>query len=365
MAEAQERILYYSRRCGSHDIKFLENLFHVSPHVLAVFRESGGSGWDPPAGLHVECLQLAGESLPPSTDSAVNRLRQLINEFKPRLTQAGPLWPCAYEATLARAPRLVAVSWGFDVLIDATRSLEIRDGISLSLQYASAALFDNPWILEKAVELGSVPRAHTVLPWGVDVTRFRPLRTTLRSADVFRVFHNRTMEALYRPDVVLRAFKRLLDRVETAQLILMGSGTLLAELKNLAVDLHIDAHVTWLEPTANELLPKHYQSADVYVSASSSDGTSISLLEAMATGLPVVVSNLPSNAHVLGKLENGQTFHLDDASSLAQQLAGIWRMNPLERMQLGKANRAAVLAFGSLSKFQRKYRRFIRSLLQN
>ena len=42
-------------------------------------------------------------------------------------------------------------------------------------------------------------------------------------------------------------------------------------------------------------MPKWFRAADTYISCAQSDGTSVSLLEAMATGLPLIVTDIPSN----------------------------------------------------------------------
>ena len=47
---------------------------------------------------------------------------------------------------------------------------------------------------------------------------------------------------------------------------------------------------------SQEKLPEYYRSADLYISTSHSDGTSISMLEALATGTPVLLTDIPGNA---------------------------------------------------------------------
>jgi glycosyltransferase involved in cell wall biosynthesis len=67
-------------------------------------------------------------------------------------------------------------------------------------------------------------------------------------------------------------------------------------------------------------LPGFLRAADVYVSASSSDGTSSSLLEAMASGLYPVVSDITANRPWVEHGKNGLLFAVGDAASLAEAL---------------------------------------------
>ncbi len=67
-------------------------------------------------------------------------------------------------------------------------------------------------------------------------------------------------------------------------------------------------------------LPRYYRSADLYISASHSDGTSISLLEAMACGCPVLVSDIPGNREWVQQGVNGWLFPDGDAWALEQAI---------------------------------------------
>ena len=69
-----------------------------------------------------------------------------------------------------------------------------------------------------------------------------------------------------------------------------------------------------------EELPAYYRAADLYVSASRSDGSSISLLEAMASGRPALVSDIPGNKEWVRSGENGWLFSDGDVEELATDL---------------------------------------------
>jgi glycosyltransferase involved in cell wall biosynthesis len=87
-----------------------------------------------------------------------------------------------------------------------------------------------------------------------------------------------------------------------------------------------------------EDLPRYYRSVDLYISASHSDGTSISLLEAMACGCPVLVSDIPGNREWVEQGVNGWLFPDGDAQALAQAInQAVEQRNRLSEM--GKAAR--------------------------
>jgi len=84
-------------------------------------------------------------------------------------------------------------------------------------------------------------------------------------------------------------------------------------------------------------LPEVYRTADLYVSASHTDGSSVSLLEALACGKPVLVSDIPGNLEWIQNSQNGWTFPDGDVDQLSNQILQISVRNDLEKF--GKSAR--------------------------
>jgi glycosyltransferase involved in cell wall biosynthesis len=89
-------------------------------------------------------------------------------------------------------------------------------------------------------------------------------------------------------------------------------------------------------------MPKWFRAADTYVSCTQSDGTSISLLEAMATGLPVVVSDIPSNREWVVEEQNGWLASPRSAEQFADRLLRAARLSPEQRRLFSERNRRIV-----------------------
>jgi glycosyltransferase involved in cell wall biosynthesis len=69
---------------------------------------------------------------------------------------------------------------------------------------------------------------------------------------------------------------------------------------------------------AEEELPEYFRVADLYLSASHSDGSSVSLMEALACGLPAAVSDIPANQEWVKPGEQGWLFPDGDTQALAE-----------------------------------------------
>ena len=89
-------------------------------------------------------------------------------------------------------------------------------------------------------------------------------------------------------------------------------------------------------------MPSWFRSADVYVSCAQSDGTSVSLLEAMATGLPVVVTDLPSNREWVDDGQSGWLAPANSAEQFANRFLRATRLNPDQRNLVALRNQRIV-----------------------
>lgn len=163
-------------------------------------------------------------------------------------------------------------------------------------------------------------------------------------------------------DVLLRAFGQLVERdlACDACLKIVGDGPLWDDLVSLAKDLDITHRVAFFGET-NCVLEQLYQ-ADIFVLPSRAEGISNALLEAMACGMPVVVSDVPGNADVVQDGKNGLTFTTEDPDSLAQALSLLLEQSDL-RQQLGRMARQTVEARYSLSFVADRYIAMYQELL--
>ena len=93
--------------------------------------------------------------------------------------------------------------------------------------------------------------------------------------------------------------------------------------------LGIENQVDFISPVRNSEMGLLLNSTDVYVSASLSDGTSVSLIEAMACGKPCIVTDLEANLEWIKNRENGLTFPKKDYYTLAKQLICLYKSKEL------------------------------------
>jgi glycosyltransferase involved in cell wall biosynthesis len=112
----------------------------------------------------------------------------------------------------------------------------------------------------------------------------------------------------------------------------------------------------------HDRLAELYRVADVCLSVPSSDGTSVALLEAMATGRPVVVSDIPANREWVTEGESGVLVPPGDAPALSDALLRLAR-SPDLRAAYGAAARANVEVAGSYHHQMRRAEMLYRSVI--
>lgn len=359
-----KNLLYYSNSCGLHDLKFIRVLSNLCGDVLVVSRSGKSIPEELARKVHFVSLSTSG-SKDPSAREAICKLNKIFEDYQPKVTAAGPLWPCAYEAAMANAPKLIATSWAFDILIDAHRSPKNRRAIGFALSAAQMVLFDSPWVFEEARKIHSFSKSKAkIFPWGVDTKQFHP-ETEGRTAvpHTFEILHTRALDKIYRPEVLLHAFSLAVSKKPHFRLKIIGTGSLLSRMQKLSKALGLQKNVEWISAIQNHQLPEVFRKASLYTTAACSDGISISLLEAMATALPVVVPDLPSNTLLLSPWHRSQTFRLDDPQAMAQKWIAISELNNEVRTTLGAANRAKIKKSASLEHFHVNYSKAISQFL--
>jgi glycosyltransferase involved in cell wall biosynthesis len=267
-------------------------------------------------------------------------LRKVLEEVRPDLVHAGPVQTAGFLSALSGFRPLVVASWGYDLLIDAERNTLWRRLTRFTLSKADVFIGDCDTIRQKAVAYGVPVDRIVIFPWGIDLRAFRPadpyetapanrkdrasdgvsLRSRLGWEGDFILISTRGWESIYGIEELARAFALSARRRPDLRLMMLGAGSRARQIREIFLQAGVLDRVHFPGQVGQADLPRYFRSADLYVSASHSDGTSISLLEAMASGLPALVSDIPGNREWVSPGENGWLFPLGDANALAESL---------------------------------------------
>jgi len=142
-------------------------------------------------------------------------------------------------------------------------------------------------------------------------------------------------------EILLKAFARVYEKYPKSRLILAGKGRLESELRSLAVELNIHERVLFLGYRTD--VPVVLRACDVFVLPSIAEGLPGALLEAMATGVPVIASRVGGVPEILNS-PAGTMVSPSSVDELANAMERLYNMDEVERNDIGKALRERVRA---------------------
>lgn len=330
------RILYFSRDYSTHDHRFLSALGKTGHQVYYLHLETRGHSLeDRPVPAVVEHVLWAGGDRPARLQDGLRLmmdLKRVLRKIKPDLVHAGPIQTAAFLVALTGYKPLVSMSWGYDLLVDAQKSKSWAWATRYALQHSAAMVGDCQTVRQMAVSYGMPSERIVTFPWGVDLSHFSPglearleLPPGMRSRlgwgeEVFVLLSTRSWEPIYGVDVLAEAFVLAARQHPELRLMMLGNGSLAARLRQIFMQGQVIDQVVFPGQVKQGDLPKYYRAADLYVSASHSDGTSISMLEALACGCPVLLSDIPGNLEWITPGQQGWFFRDGNVQSLAEAM---------------------------------------------
>jgi glycosyltransferase involved in cell wall biosynthesis len=173
------------------------------------------------------------------------------------------------------------------------------------------------------------------VPKGVDSQRFHPdgpsMRAALRLEDKRVVLTVARLVPIKNVALLLDAFALVREHVANAHLVVVGDGPEGASLRGQATALGIREHVTFAGAVAFEDTPAFYRTADVFALSSTFDNSPNVVLEAMASGLPVVTTDVGGVAEFVSQRRGGLIVPNGDGPAFAEALVTLLQTPDLAR----------------------------------
>jgi glycosyltransferase involved in cell wall biosynthesis len=178
-------------------------------------------------------------------------------------------------------------------------------------------------VQKKELERLGVPTEKvSTIPMGIDAAFLEAgqNRRAGRGTKPFTILSNRNLLPTYNVSLLIRAIPIVLKEEPDTKFVIAGGGTERKALEREVKSLNINSSVEFLGRVPHEEMPHLLSQADIYVSTSLHDGTSVSLLEAMGSGAFPVVTDIPANREWITNGENGFLVSTVEAVSLANRI---------------------------------------------
>lgn len=168
-----------------------------------------------------------------------------------------------------------------------------------TLARASAVVVPSRFLASLFARYGVAAR---IVPNIVDLGRFAP--RSFKPATPHLIV-TRNLEPIYDVETAIRAFAIVRKRYADARLTVAGSGSARADLEALVVELGLAEAVTFSGSLDNRDIATLYGSASLMLNPSTVDNMPISILEAWASGVPVVSTNVGGIPYLVDEGQNG------------------------------------------------------------
>jgi sugar transferase (PEP-CTERM/EpsH1 system associated) len=200
-------------------------------------------------------------------------------------------------------------------------------------------------------QVGIAPQRVEQIYNGVDADRFAPAPggpapiegTSFAAPAHWLIGTVGRMQAVKHQTLLARAFVRALELApllrERVRLVMVGAGPLRGAAQAILDEAGV-GKLAWL-PGERDDVPAVMRGLQCFVLPSLAEGVSNTILEAMATGLPVIATQVGGNAELVGHGHTGEVVRSDDVEALAQALLRM-ASDPLRAAAMGLAGRAEV-----------------------
>ncbi len=260
-------------------------------------------------------------------------LRSFLHRWRPDILHAHRVNSAGWLAAASGFHPVVITPWGSDLYLLSQQTSLARWLARYVLTRADLVTADALDLLNVARNNGANPASLQLIQWGVDLTHFYPgpandsLRKELGLGVGPVILSPRGVSQIYNLDIIIQALPEVTAIFPGVRLILRDYNTNLdykSRLEELITRLDLANAVRWvkrMEPY--ERVADIYRLADVVVSVPSSDSTPVSILEALACGIPVITTDLPALHEWLTPGESGLMVPQRDPNELAAALVQV------------------------------------------
>jgi glycosyltransferase involved in cell wall biosynthesis len=251
-------------------------------------------------------------------------LRRLLKKLRPDIVHAHYATTYGFLGALLHFHPLVVTAWGSDILAAPRRSLAERWMVKCALRKADLMTCDAEHMSKEMRRLGARSANIAIIRFGVDTQKFSPQmrqRLAIGARNPPTIISTRLLDPLYDVESLIRCAPYVLAEIPSARFLIAGEGSDEQRLKELARALGVSRRTIFLGWLTNSELLRHLSSADVYVSTSLSDaGIAASTAEAMACGLPVIVTDVAENSEWVRDGAEGFVVPTRDPKALAEKI---------------------------------------------
>jgi len=252
---------------------------------------------------------------------------KILKHIKPAFVHLHLQHHYAPPVTRSHIPYILH-SWGLEVLELHNMNIFQKILAKYASTNAEKIIVDARCMKQIWVGMGMPEDKVEVIPFGVDINLFNPdtsgssirKKLGIKENDIATI-STRPFFDHYNIECLIKAVPMIVKKHENVKFIIKGKGPLEGSIRKLAKKLHVDQYLRFTSPVPYQEMAQYLTAANIYVSTSLIDSTSVSLLEAMACGLPPITTDIPGNREWIQNQVNGLLYPPKDHRALAEKIA--------------------------------------------
>ncbi len=275
---------------------------------------------------------------------AVPALKNVIREFAPEIVHAHYATSYGLIGALTGFHPYIISAWGSDLMAFPYKSIFHKKILKYIFTKADEILATSKTLASYAKNITS--KEIGIIPFGVDTEKFKPgKRDSIFEPDSIVIGSIKSLEKIYGIDILINAFEKVHSKQPQLNLILLlvGSGSRETEYRQLVEKSHLNKLTIFTGRIPHNELVKYYNMIDIFVNVSYNESFGVSVLEASACEIPVIVSRVGGLTEVV---EENKTGFLIEPVNVNELVTALEKMilNSNLRIEMGKAGREFVKA---------------------
>ena len=279
-------------------------------------------------GYQIRLISLAGENIEGIDTICIPRknklsyfstYKQVVKytlDFKPDIIHAHYVGGYGFWGMMSKIHPFIVSVWGSDVneLPKNKFNKYLIKKILLKADYVTAT---SNYLLETTIGIqNQVSSKSKVIPFGVRIPEPKTSENTLNQNALFL----KHLEKVYAPDILIKATKRVIQKIPGFKLTIAGDGTMKAELIQLIQKLGLNNVVTLAGYISHEHIYNLMRKHDFFVMPSLQEGFGVAAVEAFACSRPVVATNVGGIPEIVTDNVNGYLVEPNDIDALADAM---------------------------------------------
>ena len=361
-----ELILFLCRTIGPHQEKIINEMSKVYQNIT-VLCSSKGVKKEFKTFLHPYFTKIADHTFTNWTVIIIAPLLVFIDSLLYKRTKVIGHYTVTFgwAVVFNFVAKRVIFSMGSDLLLDPFKSFLRRITVIVALKHAHLMLFDNIEGYKIARDLGFKGKA-VFSPYGAYLpTKIEGIAKRIKANGEIILWVRGAHKPVYNIECFLDALAVLNQRnlKNKWTVIIAGRGTKKKKVLDFIQNNNLNSRIKNMGYIRDKnIITKLYNKSSIFVSTAYSDGTSVSLLEAMVYGLTIIVSDFVNNSYWIKNNINGFLFDPNDPHKLADILQRIIDEDILieKRLEFSKLSYDIVKLKGTVDNFNKKMQKLLK-----